>query len=114
MTLGLHRSAARLRARQARLVALKARIQQQITDADCLIEAIDEYCDENPDDCTAQPTIRIGGSKLFGSASILQRCCLPCQRSLRRRRRIALVRRPLSESLAQLVYGQRLRSPLSP
>ena len=51
MTLGLHRSAARLRARQARLVALKARIQQQITDADCLIEAIDEYCDENPDDC---------------------------------------------------------------
>jgi hypothetical protein len=51
MAISLHHSTKRLRARRARLEDLRSRIQQQITHTDCLIEAIEEYCRENPDDC---------------------------------------------------------------
>ena len=51
MALKVHKSAARIRARRARLLALHSRIQQQISDADCLIATLEEYCRENPNDC---------------------------------------------------------------
>jgi hypothetical protein len=51
MTLKVHKSASRIRARRARLLALQPRVQQQINDADCLIAMLEEYCRENPDDC---------------------------------------------------------------
>jgi hypothetical protein len=52
MKIGLHRSAKHLRARESRLEKLKTRVQQQLKDADCLLEAIDDYCREHPDDCS--------------------------------------------------------------
>src|SRR3954470_332693 len=51
MPVKVHRPATRKHARRARLLALKSRVQQQITDADCLIATLEEYCRENPDDC---------------------------------------------------------------
>lgn len=51
MTLKVHRSAARVRRRRDRLTALQNRIRQQISDADCLLATIDDYCRENPEDC---------------------------------------------------------------
>jgi hypothetical protein len=30
---------------------LQSRVRRQIVDADCLLEAINDYCRENPDDC---------------------------------------------------------------
>ena len=51
MTLKIHRSIADVERRQARLVRLHDRIQQQINDAECLLATLDEYCRENPDDC---------------------------------------------------------------
>ena len=51
MALKVHKSAARLRARRARLLALHSRIGRQISDADCLIATLEDYCRENPDDC---------------------------------------------------------------
>jgi hypothetical protein len=50
MALKLHASGADRR-RHARLTALYDRVRQQITDADCLLKALDEYCRKNPDDC---------------------------------------------------------------
>ena len=51
MTLSLHKSASRIRAQRDRLLALQSRVRQQISDADCLIATLEEYCRENPDDC---------------------------------------------------------------
>src|SRR5947207_14405776 len=51
MALKVHRSANRIRARRARLLALQSRVQKQISDADCLIATLEEYCRENPEDC---------------------------------------------------------------
>ena len=51
MTLGDNNSADRIRLRQDRLLTLRSRVQQQINDADCLIETIEDYCRQNPDDC---------------------------------------------------------------
>lgn len=51
MALAVHKSATHVRRRRARLTALHDRIRQQINDADCLLETLDEYCRENPDDC---------------------------------------------------------------
>jgi hypothetical protein len=51
MTLKIHKSAATVRQKNARLTALQDRIRQQINDADCLLATLDEYCRENPDDC---------------------------------------------------------------
>jgi hypothetical protein len=51
MTLKVHTSAAHVKRRHARLTTLHDRIRQQITDADCLLATIDEYCRENPEDC---------------------------------------------------------------
>jgi hypothetical protein len=33
------------------LLALKLRLEQQVNDADCLLETLQDYCKENPDDC---------------------------------------------------------------
>ena len=52
MKVKVHKSAAQLRRRKARLIALQERVRQQINDADCLIETLDDYCRENPDDCS--------------------------------------------------------------
>jgi hypothetical protein len=51
MSLKVHQSADRIRVRRERLLALQLRIQQQINDADCLLETLQDYCTENPDDC---------------------------------------------------------------
>jgi hypothetical protein len=51
MGVKVHKPAHRKRERRARLLALQGRVQQQMTDADCLIETLEEYCRENPDDC---------------------------------------------------------------
>jgi hypothetical protein len=51
MTLKVHKSAERIRRQKARLLALQARIERQLNDADCLIMTLEEYCRENPDDC---------------------------------------------------------------
>ena len=51
MALKVHKSAAHVRRRRARLTALRDRIRQQINDADCLLNTLEEYCRENPDDC---------------------------------------------------------------
>jgi hypothetical protein len=36
--------------RIGRLLKLKSRLKEQIIDAECLLEALDDYCQENPDD----------------------------------------------------------------
>jgi hypothetical protein len=36
--------------RKRRLTALQQRVRQQISDANCLITMLDEYCREHPDD----------------------------------------------------------------
>ena len=51
MTVKVHKPVRRTRSRRARLLALKLRVQQQISDGDCLIATLEEYCRENPDDC---------------------------------------------------------------
>ena len=51
MTLKVYKSAAQIRSQSDRLLALKARIERQVADADCLITTLEEYCRENPDDC---------------------------------------------------------------
>ena len=51
MTLKVHKSAARIRNQRARLLALQTRVERQLSDADCLITTLEEYCRENPDDC---------------------------------------------------------------
>ena len=51
MTIKVHKSASRIRARRDRLLALQSRVRQQISDADCLITTLEEYCRENPEDC---------------------------------------------------------------
>jgi hypothetical protein len=51
MKLKVHKSATRIRSHKNRLIALQLRIQKQITDADCLLETLADYCRENPDDC---------------------------------------------------------------
>jgi hypothetical protein len=51
MALKVHSSAARVKRRRERLTTLHDRIRQQMSDADCLLTTLDEYCRENPDDC---------------------------------------------------------------
>ncbi len=51
MTLKVHTSAARISSHRRRLLTLESRIQQEINDADCLLETLVDYCRENPDDC---------------------------------------------------------------
>jgi hypothetical protein len=51
MTLNIHGSAAHVQRRRDRLTRLHDRIRQQISDAECLVATLDEYCRENPDDC---------------------------------------------------------------
>ena len=51
MELKVHTSAARVKRRGERLTTLHGRIRQQISDADCLLTTLDEYCRENPEDC---------------------------------------------------------------
>jgi hypothetical protein len=36
--------------RNTRLVALQSKIKRQIVDAECLLEALEDYCRENPDE----------------------------------------------------------------
>lgn len=50
MQVRVDHSAKRLRSHHARLLKLQQRIRQQINDADCLIESLDDYCRENPRD----------------------------------------------------------------
>jgi len=51
MDLKVQKSAARIRNRRARLLALQSRVEWQISDADCLITTLEEYCREHPEDC---------------------------------------------------------------
>src|SRR5436190_549866 len=51
MTLKVHKSAARIRNQPARLLALQTRVERQLSDVDCLITTLEEYCRENPEDC---------------------------------------------------------------
>ncbi len=51
MQLKVHKSAACSHARRARLLALESRVKRQLSEADCLIETLEEYCRENPADC---------------------------------------------------------------
>src|SRR6476660_539545 len=51
MTIKVHKSAARIRNQRARLLALQSRVERQLSDADCLITTLEEYCRENPEDC---------------------------------------------------------------
>jgi hypothetical protein len=51
MTLKVHKSAIQIRKRRARLLALQSRLQRQLSDADCLLVTLEEYCRENSDDC---------------------------------------------------------------
>jgi hypothetical protein len=50
MTFKVHDSAKRLRNRHARLLTLEEGIRKQINDADCLLETLDDYCQENPNE----------------------------------------------------------------
>ena len=51
MKLKVQRSEDRVRQRHARLTTLRDSIRKQISDADCLLATLDEYCRENPEDC---------------------------------------------------------------
>jgi hypothetical protein len=48
MALKVHHSAKRIRNRKGRLLKLEQQLRQQIVDADCLLETLDNYCQENP------------------------------------------------------------------
>ena len=50
MKLKVHKSADRIKRRRQRLAGLRDRIRKQISDADCLLATLDDYCRENPDD----------------------------------------------------------------
>jgi hypothetical protein len=51
MALKVHSSVARVKRRRERVETLHTRLRQQISDAECLLATLDEYCRENPDDC---------------------------------------------------------------
>jgi hypothetical protein len=51
MALQVHKSAERIWRQRARLLALQSRVERQLSDTDCLITTLEEYCRENPDDC---------------------------------------------------------------
>jgi hypothetical protein len=51
IVLKVYKTNVRHRSRRDRLFSLQSRVRHHIIEADCLIETLEEYCRENPDDC---------------------------------------------------------------